>query len=93
MKNRTDINERVPMRADEPVTVYTLNDPYEAEVVKTALRSQGVHCELDGAHQAGLSEVLEIGVLVRARDADRARKIIRRHEMQAAKKHVTSRSA
>jgi hypothetical protein len=80
------------MKADEPVTVYTLNDPYEAEVVRTALRSQGIPCELDGTHQAGLSEVLEIGVLVRARDADRARKFIRRHESQAAHEHGAPRS-
>jgi hypothetical protein len=75
------------MEADDPVTVYTLNDPSQAEIIKAALRGEGIFCELDGERQAGLSEVLEIGVLVRARDADRARKIIRRHEVQWAKEH------
>ena len=68
------------MEADEPVTVYTVNNPYEAEVIKTALQGEGIACQLDGEGQAGLSDILAIGVLVRARDADRARKIIRHNE-------------
>jgi DNA-binding GntR family transcriptional regulator len=75
------------MEADDPVTVYTLNDPCQAEIIKGALRHEGISCELDGERQAGLSDILEIGVLVRARDADRARKLIRRHEVQWAKEH------
>jgi hypothetical protein len=67
------------MEADDPVTVYTLNDPYQADVIRAALRGEGLFCELDGERQAGLSDILEIGVLVRARDADCAREIIRRH--------------
>ena len=83
------VEEQAQMDADEPVTVYTLNDPFQAEVIKTGLRSKGIFCELDGERQAGLSEILEIGVLVRAEDADRARQIIRRHEIQWAKEHKT----
>jgi hypothetical protein len=75
------------MESDEPVTVYTLNDPYQAEIIKAALRGEGISCELDGERQAGFSDILEIGVLVRAQDADRARKLIRRHEIQWAKEH------
>ena len=55
--------EQAQMDADEPVTVYTLNDPFQAEVIKTSLRNEGIFCELDGERQAGLSEILEIGVL------------------------------
>jgi hypothetical protein len=65
---------------DEPVTVYTLNDYYEAEVIKCALQAEGIRCQLDGERQAGLSEVFPIGVLVRSGDAHRARRIIMRHE-------------
>ena len=65
---------------DELVTVYTLKDPYKAEIIKNALRDEGIRCDLDGKGQAGLSEVLDIGVLVRAQDADRARGLIERHE-------------
>ncbi len=60
--------------------VYTLNDPYKAEVIQSDLHSQGIACELDGEHQAGFSDILEIGILVRASDADRARRVIRRRE-------------
>jgi hypothetical protein len=65
---------------DEPFTIYTLNDYYEAEIIKSALESEGIRCELDGERQAGLAEVLPIGITVRAKDADRARKIIIQHE-------------
>lgn len=65
---------------DELVTAYTLKDPYEAEIIKNALRGEGILSELDGEGQAGLSEILDIGVLVRAQDVDRARKLIEQHE-------------
>ena len=68
------------MEADEPVTVYTVNNPYEAEVIKMALHGEGISCELNGEGQAGLSDILEIGILVPARDADRAQKIIEQNE-------------
>ena len=68
------------MEADEPVTVYTVNNPYQAEIIRMALEGEGIVCQLDGKGQAGLSDILEIGILVRARDADRARRIIRHNE-------------
>ena len=68
------------MEADEPVTVYTVNNPNEAEIIKMALHGQGISCQLDGEGQAGLSDILEIGILVPARDADRAQKIIEQKE-------------
>ncbi len=80
------------MNVDEPVTVYVLNDPYQAEIIQTALRGEGIPCELDGERQAGLSGVLEIGVMVRAQDADRARRLIRRHDVQSAKQHEAPKS-
>ena len=80
------------MEADEPVTVYTVNNPYEAEVIKMALHGEGISCELDGEGQAGLSDILEIGILVPARDADRAQKLIEhngaRHRVAAARRHA-----
>ena len=65
---------------NELVTAHTLKDPYQAEIIKNALRGEGIPCELDGAGQAGLSEVLDIGILVRAQDVDLARKLIEQHE-------------
>ena len=79
------------MEADEPVTVYTVNNPYEAEIIKMALQGEGIACQLDGEGQAGLSDILEIGVLVPAKDADRARRIIEhneaKHEDTALRRH------
>ena len=65
---------------DELVTAYTLKDPYKAEIIKNALHGEGIPCELDGEGQAGLCEILDIGVLVRAQDADLARRLIEQHE-------------
>jgi hypothetical protein len=65
---------------NELVTIYTLKDPYKAEIIKNALHGEGILCELDGQGQAGLSEVLDIGILVRARDADLGRRLIEQHE-------------
>jgi hypothetical protein len=80
------------MEADEPVTVYKVNNPYEAEVIKMALQGQGISCQLDGEVQAGLSDILEIGILVPARDADRAQKIIEqsesKHQDAAPRRHA-----
>lgn len=67
---------------EELVTAYTLKDPYKAEIIKNALRGEGIPCELDGERQAGLSEVLDIGVLVRAQDIDLARKFIEQNELK-----------
>jgi hypothetical protein len=80
------------MEADEPVTVYTVKNPYEAEVIKMALQGEGISCQLDGEGQAGLSDILEIGILVPARDADRAQNIIEqndaKHQVAAPRRHV-----
>jgi hypothetical protein len=80
------------MKADEPVTVYTVNNPYEAEIIRMALDGEGISCQLDGEGQAGLSDILEIGILVRARDADRAQRIIRhndaKHQDTTLQRHV-----
>ncbi len=70
------------MEADEPVTVYTVNNPYEAEIIKMVLQGQGISCQLDGEGQAGLSDILEIRILVPVRDADQATKIIEQREAQ-----------
>ena len=80
------------MEADEPVTVYTVNNPYEAEIIKMALQGQGISCRLAGEGQAGLSDILAIGILVPASDADRAQRIIEhsetRHQDAVPRRHA-----
>jgi hypothetical protein len=67
------------MDADDLVTVYTLNDPGTAEIIKQALQAEGIRCELGGQHQAALTGLFEIDVLVREADYDRALKFIESH--------------
>jgi len=60
----------------ELVEVYTVPDPNVAEIIKATLQSDGISCWIEGENQAGLAGVLSIKLLTRARDADRARRII-----------------
>ena len=68
------------MDANELVSVYTLNDPNKAEVIKTALKLEGIACCIDGEGQAGFTNVFDMEILVPAKDADRARAFIESHE-------------
>lgn len=64
------------MEAQEPVSIYTVNTPTEAQMVRNALAAEGIAAEISGDDQAGLAGVLTIDVLVKAVDADRARAVI-----------------
>ena len=70
------------MDSEELTSVYSLDDPNKAEIIKHALLAEGIKCELGGEHQAGFTGMgsMTIEVLVRAIDADRATKIIESHE-------------
>jgi hypothetical protein len=66
-----------PIDADEPVQVYTVNNPMVAEMIKNALEAEGIETELSGESQGGFAGVLnEIQILTKASDADAARAII-----------------
>ena len=60
----------------ELVEVYTVTDPNVAEIIKATLQQDGISCWIEGENQAGLAGVLSIKLLTRARDADRAIRII-----------------
>jgi hypothetical protein len=66
--------------ANEMETVYTLNNPGVAEIIKNALENEGIACAIENEHQAGLTGVFEIRLLTRASDAERARQIIEAHQ-------------
>lgn len=68
------------MDPNELVSVYTVNEPTLAELIRAELHGEGIACEVGGETQAGFSGVLRIDVLVRAKDADRARRFIEEHE-------------
>ncbi len=65
---------------NELVTVFTVNDPIEAEILKNFLNAEGIACQIAGEGQAGLTGVMEIELLAKAVDADRAEKLIRQRE-------------
>ena len=62
----------------EVEVVYRTNDVYEAEIIRNELHNAGIKCELDGESQGGFTEIVETKLLVRAWDADRARRMIKR---------------
>jgi hypothetical protein len=72
------------MESQEPVEVYTVNEPTKAELIRNALHEEGIVCEISGESQAGFSGVFAIQILTRAIDADRARRIIEEMEQHSA---------
>jgi hypothetical protein len=76
------------MDLNEPVSVYTLSNPLEAEMVKNYLVGEGIRCRIGGAGQAAESGLtgFPINILVPASDADRARKLIHEHEIHKKRK-------
>ena len=68
------------MDASELVKVYTVTDAAQAEIIKGALESEGIPCELGGEGQGGFTGILAIDLMVRSEDVKLARKIIQTHE-------------
>ena len=58
------------------VEVYSVTDQNLAEIIKATLQNEGITCWIEGENQAGLSAVLSIKLLTRARDAAAAQQII-----------------
>lgn len=75
--------EAVPAEKTRELTpVCSVGTSLEAEVIRLALKTEGVHAFVEGASQAGLVGTLGIPVrvLVPADEADRATRIIRKSE-------------
>jgi hypothetical protein len=70
------------MDANEPVVIHTTSNPAEAEILKNMLEADGIRCELEGENQGSFVGVLNIRLLVRAWDEDRARELIATHGHQ-----------
>lgn len=70
------------MDSNELVTVYTVTNPVEAEIIKNALHGEGIRCFLEGENQAGEAGlgIMEVKVQVPAPDADRAGRFLQAHE-------------
>jgi hypothetical protein len=69
---------------DELLKIYSTSDANEAEIIKGALHGEGIKCEISGESQAGLTGLnsLEIQLLVKAEDFERAREFIEQHQRE-----------
>lgn len=65
---------------NELTVIYTVNEPTRAELLRTLLQAEGIHCDIGGETQAGFTGTTDIEILVKHIDADRAHKIIAAHE-------------
>jgi putative signal transducing protein len=69
----------------EPVDVYAMFNPAEAEIIRNMLDAEGIEAEVSGDSQGGFPGATpEVTVMVRADDADRARGLILAHQKKAA---------
>ena len=78
------------------VTVRTVSNATEAEIIRGAMQAAGIACQIGGESQAGLAGVLAIDVLVHASDSGKARKLlrqVRRDKVERKKKRVAARKA
>lgn len=68
-------------RPDDLLSVYSTDNASEAEILRAALHSEGIKCEISGESQAGLAGIgsLEILLLVKAEDFDRASVFLEQH--------------
>ena len=64
------------MDPNELTTIFTTGDPNLARMIVNELKAEGIDATVSGENQAGLSGILDVEVLVRAWDADRAKKIL-----------------
>jgi hypothetical protein len=77
------------MAHDELVTVYTVANSGQAEIIKNALETEGLRCFLEEENQAGLEGLASIAIKIQvpANEAERARKFILKHEHHGHKHH------
>jgi hypothetical protein len=70
------------MAHDDLVTVYTVSNPMQAEIIKNALETEGLRCFIEGELQAAESGLggIPIKIQVPANEAERAARFIKKHE-------------
>lgn len=68
------------MDPNELISVYQSKNANKAELLRSELQGEGIACEIDGQNQGGFAGIMEINLLVRAKDAERARRFIKEHE-------------
>jgi len=74
MNHAGDRDERL-----ELTTLVTVTDGNLAEILKLALADEEIDCVIEGEHQAGLTGVFKIRVLVPKKDLSQAEEVLHRH--------------
>jgi hypothetical protein len=67
------------MKTDDLVEVYTTTKAPEADLIRNLLEAEGIQCAMNNEMQAGLSGILNIPILVRPEDVERAKELIDSH--------------
>lgn len=70
------------MEHDEPLeltTLIKLTDGNLAEILKLALADEEIECVIEGEHQAGMTGIFKIRVLVPKKDLAHAEEILEQH--------------
>ncbi len=67
------------MDPNEPVAIYSTTSLAEAEVLQSVLEGEGIKCQLDGENQGSFAGVLDVKLLVRAADEEKARQVLDPH--------------
>ena len=79
------------MDTNEPIEVYATFRPAEAEIIKNMLEAEGIEADVTGETQGSFTGATpEVTIMVHAKDADRARKLIREHQEAAAEERAES---
>jgi hypothetical protein len=74
------------MDSTEPVEVYSTFSPAEADIIANMLEAEGIEAKASGAAQGSFTGATpEVTVMVHAKDADRARLLIRSRQEKAAR--------
>jgi len=74
------------MDSSEPVEVYSTFRPAEADIIANMLQAEGIDAKAAGEAQGSFTGATpEVTVMVLAKDADRARLLIRSHQEKAAR--------
>lgn len=60
-------------------TVIKVRDSGLAEVLKLRLEDEGIRCVIEGGNQAGLAGVLQMRLLVKSTDLERAKTLIEQY--------------
>ena len=74
------------MENEDLVTVYTSNNPVQAEIVKNALVAEGFEAFVEGELQAAEPGLVAIPIHIQVptHEAERARRFIEDHERRAS---------